>query len=220
MFYLGAHEKEFIPHGPDGCPVAEDRAVGAPAEARRPAGEVRAARDRQRHLLRHANRLPVAGFAARLAAVSDCVSLLPFVAAHAASTRGKKIVGRKRHLVVDTLGLIWALAITPADVQDRDGGKLVLKLFRAVVKFPKIIWADQAYKAVVAWAWIKWVWDVSIVTRPRGRFVLQAKRWIVERTFGWLNRSRRLAKSFERTPESDAAFVQVAMIQLMIKRIA
>jgi putative transposase len=105
-------------------------------------------------------------------------------------------------------------------MQDRDGGKLVLSLFRSVVKFPKIIWADQAYKAVVAWAWIKWVWDVSIVTRPRGRFVLQAKRWIVERTFGWLNRSRRLAKSFERTPESDAAFVQVAMIQLMIKRIA
>jgi hypothetical protein len=74
------------------------------------------------------------------------------------------------------------LAITPADMQDRDGGKLVLSLFRSVVKFPKIIWADQAYKAVVAWAWIKWVWDVSIVTRPRGRFVLQAKRWIVERT--------------------------------------
>ena len=61
---------------------------------------------------------------------------------------------------------------------------------------------------------------VEIVTRPRGKFVIQRKRWIVERTFGWLNRSRRLAKSFERTTQSDAAFVHVAMIHLMVKRLA
>ena len=116
--------------------------------------------------------------------------------------------------------MIWALVITPADVQDRDGGQLVLQAFRAAVKFPKIIWADQAYKSVVSWAWVRWAWLVEIVTRPRGRFVLQAKRWIVERTFGWLNRSRRLSKSFERTTESDAAFIHIAMIQLMVKRLA
>lgn len=130
------------------------------------------------------------------------------------------MLGRKRHLVVDTLGLIWALRVTPADVQDRDGAKLALERFRDSVKFPKVIWADTAYRSVVDWAWIKWLWAVEIVTRPRGRFVLQKKRWIVERTFGWLNRSRRLAKSFERTTESDEAFVQIAMIHLMAKRLA
>lgn len=109
--------------------------------------------------------------------------------------------------------------ITPADVQDRDGARLALSAFRESVKFPKIIWADTAYRSVVSWAMVKWLWLVEIVTRPRGKFVLQKKRWIVERTFGWLNRSRRLAKSFERTIESDEAFVQVAMIHLMIKRL-
>lgn len=115
---------------------------------------------------------------------------------------------------------MWALVITPADVQDRDGAKLALQAFRDCVKFPQAIWADTAYRSVVRWAWIKWFWVVEIISRPRGKFVLQQKRWIVERTFGWLNRSRRLAKSFERTPESDQAFIQVAMIHLMVKRLA
>lgn len=64
------------------------------------------------------------------------------------------------------------------------------------------------------------MWVVEIVTRPRGKFEIQPKRWIVERTFGWLNRSRRLAKSYARTLASDAAFVHIAMIHLMVKRLA
>ena len=122
-------------------------------------------------------------------------------------------------MVVDTLGLVWALCITSASVQDRDGAKLALEVLRESVKFPKIIWADTAYRSIVVWALVKWLWVVEIVTRPRGKFVLQKKRWIVERTFGWLNRSRRLAKSYERTIESDEAFVQIAMIHLMVKRL-
>lgn len=121
---------------------------------------------------------------------------------------------------MDTLGLLWALVITPADVQDAAGGRLALQEFRRHVKFPKIIWADQAYRALVDWALIQCLWIVSIVTRPQGAFQLQRQRWIVERTFGWLNRSRRLAKSYERTIESDRAFVTVAMIHLMVKRLA
>jgi putative transposase len=123
-------------------------------------------------------------------------------------------------VVVDTLGLLWALVVTPASVQDRDGGRLALEEFRRHVKFPKIIWADGAYRALVAWAFIQWLWIVRIVARPTGRFQVQPKRWIVERTFGWLNRSRRLAKSYERTIESDRAFVTVAMIHLMVRRLA
>ena len=130
------------------------------------------------------------------------------------------MVGRKRHVVVDTLGLLWVLVITPASMQDRDGGRLALIEFRRHVKFPRVIWADQAYAALVDWALVKWLWLVELVRRPQGRFELQPKRWIVERTFGWLNRSRRLAKSYERTPESDEAFVQIAMIHLMVKRLA
>jgi putative transposase len=135
--------------------------------------------------------------------------------------RGKKVSGRKRHLVVDTLGLLWALVITPASVQDAEGAQLVLTVFRQHVKFPKIVWADSAYRAIVAWAWVQWVWIIDIVSAPKGQkgFVVQRKRWIVERTFGWLNRSRRLSKDYERTVESSHAFVQVAMIHLMIRRL-
>jgi len=134
--------------------------------------------------------------------------------------RGKKIVGRKRHAVVDTLGLLWALVITPADVQDRDGGKFALAEFQRHVKFPKIIWADQAYHATAGWALVQWLWFVEIVRRATGRFEIQPNRWIVERTFGWWNRSRRLAKDFERTTESSQALIYIAMIQLMVKRLA
>ena len=135
-------------------------------------------------------------------------------------TPGKKIVGRKRHIVVDTLGLIWAVVITPASVQDRDGGRLVLAAFRRHVRFPKVIWADGAYAALARWVLVQWLWTVELVKRPTGRFEILPKRWIVERTFGWLNRSRRLAKSYEHTPESDLAFMHVAMIHLMLKRLA
>lgn len=112
------------------------------------------------------------------------------------------------------------MVITPADVQDRDGAKLALTAFRESVKFPKIIWADTAYRSIVDWAWARWLWAVEIVTRPRGRFVLQKKRWIVERTFAWITRARRLTRCFERTVESEHAFIQIRMIHLMVKQLA
>ena len=123
--------------------------------------------------------------------------------------------------MVDTLGLIWALVITPASVQDAEGAKAALTAFRRQVKFPKVIWADAAYRAVVSWAWILWVWTLDVVTGAKGQtgFVVQPKRWIVERTFGWLNRSRRLSKDYERTIASSEAFVKIAMIHLMVRRL-
>lgn len=134
--------------------------------------------------------------------------------------RGKKVLGRKRHVVVDTLGLVWSLVLTPASVQDRDGGCLALAELRRHVKWPRIIWADQAYHATATWAWIQWVWLVELVRRPMKRFELQPKRWIVERTFGWFNRSRRLSKDYERTTASSEAFIYVTMIRLMVRRLA
>src|SRR5437588_5461548 len=112
---------------------------------------------------------------------------------------------------------MWALVITPASVQDAEGAKQTLNQFRQQVKHPKLIWVDAAYRAVVDWAWISWFWILEVVTALKDQigFVVQPKRWIVERTFGWLNRSRRLAKDYERTIESSKAFIQIAMIHLM-----
>ena len=123
--------------------------------------------------------------------------------------------------MVDTLGLLWALVVTPASVQDAEGAKEALTEFRRQVKFPKRIWVDGAYRAVVTWAWVCWTWTLEVVSALKGQkgFVVQPKRWIVERTFGWLNRSRRLSKDYEQTIESSTAFVQVAMIHLMIRRL-
>lgn len=111
--------------------------------------------------------------------------------------------------------------ITPASVQDAEGAKLALGKFRKQVKFPKILWADSAYRAVIGWAWVQWTWTIEVVSgKPDQKgFVVQPKRWIVERTFGWLNRSRRLSKDYERTTESAQAFVQIAMINLMVRRL-
>lgn len=123
--------------------------------------------------------------------------------------------------MVDTLGLLWALVVTPASVQDAEGAKQALTEFRRQVKFPKLIWVDAAYRAVVSWAWVQWVWTLQVVSALAGQkgFVVQPKRWIVERTFGWLNRSRRLSKDYEQTIESSQAFVQLAMIHLMVRRL-
>ena len=129
------------------------------------------------------------------------------------------MLGRKRHVVVDTLGLMWALVVTPANVQDRDGGKLALTKFRQQVKFPTVIWADSAFHATAEWAWVQWLWFVELVHRTLPGFQILPKRWIVERTFGWLNRARRLSKDYERTLESSEAFIYIAMIALMTKRI-
>ena len=108
-----------------------------------------------------------------------------------------------------------------SSVQDAEGAKRALSEFRRQVKSPKVVWVDAAYRATVSWARRCWTWTLEIVSAPKQHkgFVVQPKRWIVERTFGWLNRSRRLSKDYERTIESSTAFVQLAMIHLMIRRL-
>ena len=144
---------------------------------------------------------------------------------------GKKVTGRKRHLVVDTLGLVLMVLVTSASVQDRDGAKLVLHaLFDRIKKSKfsrwcrlKLIWADGGYRGELI-DWVKGTlgWTLEIVEKLGGQhgFQVLPKRWIVERTFGWLNRSRRLSKDYERLPETSEAFVYVAMIRLMLRRLA
>jgi putative transposase len=131
------------------------------------------------------------------------------------------VAGRKRFVAVDTLGLIWALAVVSADTQDRAGGPPLMDRLRAAVKRLKVVWGDSHFDTALTHAWVKWGWVGVVVKKLAGQvgFVVQPKRWVVERTFGWLGRSRRLSKEYERTTGSSEAFIKVAMIHLMARRL-
>lgn len=140
---------------------------------------------------------------------------------------GKKISGRKRHIVVDTLGLLIAVAVTGAGVDDAAAAPQVLKELRAD-RFPRleVVWADQKYRNHELNRWLKrkpkvHPWKLEIVSRPEGAtgFVLLPKRWVVERTFAWLVRSRRLSRDYERLTESSACRIRIAAIHGMLKRL-
>src|SRR5215467_4379128 len=119
---------------------------------------------------------------------------------------GKKIQGRKRHILVDTLGLLLICVVHAASVQDRDGAKLVLE--RIGQSFPRLkrIWADGGYAGQLV-DWVKGLgqWVLEIVKRSDSAqgFEVLPHRWIVERTFGWLGRHRRLSKDYEVHPETS-----------------
>ncbi len=124
--------------------------------------------------------------------------------------------------MVDTLGLILAVVVHAASIQDRDGAKLVLA--KLAGRFPRlrVIWADGGYAGqLVDWVRATWHWLLSIVSKPAGTagFVVLPKRWIVERTFGWLGRCRRLSKDYEALPETSETRIYVAMIHLMLRRL-
>jgi len=132
------------------------------------------------------------------------------------------VTGRKRHIVVDTLGLLLAVVVHAANIQDRDGAKLVLA--KLVGRFPrlKLIWADGGYTGqLVEWVWGLGGWLLEIVKRPLDshHFEVLPKRWIVERTLGWLGRCRRLSKDYEALPQTSEAWVHIAMIHLMLRRL-
>ena len=137
---------------------------------------------------------------------------------------GKKITGRKRHLAVDTLGLIMAIVVHGADWQDQDGACWVLEKLHAQFRRIKVVFGDSAYGRSHLPEFVKdmFGWVLQTVLRPVGikGFVALPKRWIVERTFAWLNRYRRHSKDYERTTASSEAFAYLAMINLMSRRLA
>jgi putative transposase len=124
-------------------------------------------------------------------------------------------------VAVDTLGLIWALLVVPANTQDRAGGVVLVEQLRSAVKRIQMLWGDAHFDTAIRHAWVMWAWVGVIIHKLVGQtgFVVQPRRWIVERTFGWLNRSRRLSKDYERTIASSEAFIKVAMIHLMVRRL-
>lgn len=139
---------------------------------------------------------------------------------------GKKIKGRKRHIFVDTLGLLLAVAVTAASVDDAAG---VPPLFLQVnpADLPRLIkvWADSKYHNYALMDWMQRerpMWDLEIVSRPQGvkGFVLLPKRWVAERTFSWNDRCRRHSKDYERRTDSSEAMVKVSAIGLMVRRLA
>ena len=136
---------------------------------------------------------------------------------------GKKIKGRKRHLLVDTMGLLLVAWMTTADVHDGSAAHALLPLAAQQHPTLKKTWADSAYEGprVAAVARESGL-EVEVVKRSDEKkgFVVLPKRWIVERTFGWLNRERRLSKDYERKEESAEAFIYLGMSQLMLRRLA
>ena len=136
---------------------------------------------------------------------------------------GKHINGRKRHIIVDTIGLLLAIVVHAANIQDRDGAKMVFSKLKD--KFPrlKLIWADGGYSGqLVDWALHFGKWILEIVNRPKDQegFVVSPRRWVVERTFAWLGRYRRLSKDYERLCDTSEAMIEIAMINLMLKRLS
>ncbi len=137
---------------------------------------------------------------------------------------GKKVNGRQRHLLVDTSGLVLLVMVLPANIQDRDGAKQLLTAFfrQAKSSWIKHIWADGAYAgALLAWVWHCWRCTIEIVKRSElHTFKVLPRRWVVERTFGWLGRYRRLNRDYERQAKTGETMVYLAMIRLMLARLA
>ena len=139
----------------------------------------------------------------------------------------KQTPGRKRHIVVDTLGLLLIVMVHSASIQDGAGGKLVLQKLFALIKHSvynrycrlKLLWADAAYDSLREYVRKEFGWKLEIVRRLEGvkGFKVLAHRWIVERTFGWLGRYRRLARDYEHTVASSEAMTYIASIRRMLK---
>ena len=137
---------------------------------------------------------------------------------------GKKVKGRKRHILVDTEGLLLECVVHSAGIQDRDGARLVVD--RAASKLPRVelIRGDNGYwfAKLDDWLWEVWGWELEVVLRAKGvrGFQVLPGRWVVERTFAWLGRYRRLSKDYEFSSRSSEALIYLAMSHIMLRRLA
>jgi putative transposase len=138
---------------------------------------------------------------------------------------GKKINGRKRHLLVDTLGLVLGAVVTPANCPERDGGQQVLECVGDWFTRWRKLWVDGGYTGDNFAQWVRDHWpklEVEVIKRSTDTegFSVLPQRWIVERTFGWLMRHRRLARDYERTEASAESWIHLAMIRIQLRRLA
>lgn len=136
---------------------------------------------------------------------------------------GKKTKGRKRHIATDTLGLVLAVVVTAAHIQDRDGAHRLLVTLRARFSTVTHIWADGGYAGrLLPWAQKVLALTVEVVKRTDkiAGFLVLPRRWVVERTFGWITKHRRCIRDYETLPEHHEAMVHIAMIMTMSRRLA
>ena len=135
---------------------------------------------------------------------------------------GKLVKGRKRHILVDTMGLIWAVLVHPAGINDSQRAPHLLDRVQGLVPRLEVVFADQGYLGTppgLIWRVFGWLWRI-VAREPHQRgFAVLEKRWIVERTFGWFEGYRRLAKDYERLCETSEAMVLLAVTRLMLNRI-
>ncbi len=137
----------------------------------------------------------------------------------------KQIKGRKRHLLMDTLGRVLGVAVTPANVTERDGAQLLLARGLGWFTWLRILWVDGGYTGEAFAQWVKRLRPklaVAVVKRSDGTkgFTVLPRRWVGERTFGWLMRHRRLVRDYETTESSAQAWIYIAMIRIRLRRLA
>lgn len=136
---------------------------------------------------------------------------------------GKKINGRKRHIAVDTMGLLLVVMVTAANLQDRPAARGLLSMLRNAQAGIRKIWADGGYSGtLIEWAETALGITVEIVKKIVGQttFIVLPRRWVVERTFSWITQARRNVRDYERLPEHSEAFINWSMITLMARRLA
>lgn len=137
---------------------------------------------------------------------------------------GKKVTGRKRHVLSDTLGLPRAVLITAASASDQAGAKQLLAENQAQLQGLQKVWVDGTYRGQDWHAEVKQEYgiELEVVKNPDGikGFVVQAKRWVIERTFGWFSQARRLVREYEKLPESSVAMIYLTMIRILLRRLA
>jgi putative transposase len=177
--------------------------------------------DRINHSLVMEDRLRAGREASPTAAIIDSQSVKTSeTAGFRGYDGGKKINGIKRHLLVDTEGRLLVAAVSAADLHDSKAAAPLLRASRRPWPFVQRLFADSAYRgATVANATVI---DVTVVTGPPNQkgFIVQKRRWVVERTIAWINRNRRLSKNYERLHEVAAAFVVLAAAMILVRRLA
>jgi len=138
--------------------------------------------------------------------------------------KAKNVNGRKGHILVDTLGLLLVVVVTTACAQERDGAKLLLQRLTGACKKLRRIWVDGGYRGPSLFNWVaqhcRFCLQVVLRSDDQTGFVVLPRRWVVERTFAWLNHQRRLSKDYECLTATSEALIYIAMIRLMLRRLA